>query len=373
MSEISWQLVHESDLDSEIITAWDGLAVARGRPYCAPGWMLSWGATPDGGSHVRIGVVRDAGRIIGVIPLVGRPLPPGGGMRYELLGSGTSFRIEPLAALGKQQTVARAFGELLASLTPRLRVLSLHGIDAESGWSGAIAAAYPGRHGARVVRRTSLHAPIVNTAGATDYEDWLRSKSRHFRQQAARDKRRFLRTGELRVASTAQELTRAMKAFVTLHLSRWRSLGRRSGLDYPSMPARLMAASEQLGPTRIRAAIAVVDDEIIGVDIFVRAGRVAASWNGGWLESYRAFRPGWLTILAGIEDAISLGVAEVDLGPGAHPYKYRLANRDTRVVSDRVIPHSLRSVPTYVYLIPEQVREATRRRHSPKHPVGDRP
>jgi CelD/BcsL family acetyltransferase involved in cellulose biosynthesis len=363
VSEISWQLVDASDLDSEIITAWDGLAVARGRPYCAPAWMLSWGAGPGDGAAVRIGVVRQADRIIGVVPLIGRPLPLGGALRYELLGSGTSFRIEPLAALGKQQPVAQATGELLASLTPPLGLLSLHGIDAASGWGEAIAAAYPG-HGARLTRHGRLPAPILRLEGVTDYQDWLRSKTQHFRKRAVGDRRKFLRTGEVRVASTPEELARAMKAFVALHLRRMRSVGR-SNLDFPSMPARLMAAAKQLGPARIRAVTAVLDGEIVSVDIFVRAGEVAAAWNGGWAESYRAFRPGWLTLLAGIEDAIDLGVSEVDLGPGAHPYKARLATRDASLVSDRVIPRSFRSLPTYLQLIPEQVREATRRRPSP--------
>jgi CelD/BcsL family acetyltransferase involved in cellulose biosynthesis len=369
VSEVSWQVVSESDLDADVVSAWDRLAVARGRPYCAPVWMLSWDGEPGDGSSVRIGVVRDADRIIGIVPLIGRPLPLRRALRYELMGSGTSFRIEPLAASGTQEAVARATAELLASLNPPLALLSLRGIDAESGWSEAIAAAYPGRHGARVARSTRLPAPILRLDGVSDYEGWLRSKTRHFRKEAARSRRAFLRTGELRVASTPQELNLAMTAFGTLHLHRMRSLGRRSSLDHPSMPARLIAAGERLGPDRIRASTALVGGEIISVDLFVRAGGVTASWNGGWLESYRAFRPGWLTLLAGIEDAISLGTTEVDLGPGAYPYKYRLATRDSCLVLDRVIPRTLRSAPSYLQVIPERVREVARRRSRSGQPA----
>lgn len=361
MRETSWEVVREADLDASVIAAWDELAVTRGRPYCAPAWMLSWGTEPEGRSHLRIGLVRERERVIGIIPLIGRPLPPGGGARYELLSSGTSYRIEPLAAPGKQEQVAAAGGELLGSLEPRVGVLSLHGIDPEAGWSEALAAVFPGK-GARLVRRAALHAPILSFDDAADYEAWLRTKTRHFRKRALSDKRRFLRTGELKIASTPAEMTRAIEAFVKLHLGRWRGRRRRSHLDHPSMPARLIAASERLGPTRLRASTAVVGDQLVAVDIFVLAGGVAAAWNGGWLESYAALRPGWLSLLSGIEDAIALGIAEVDLGPGAHPWKQRLATRDATVVSDRLLPRLPRSAATYAYLVPEQLREAARRR-----------
>ena len=104
------------------------------------------------------------------------------------------------------------------------------------------------------------------------------------------------------------------------------------------MPERLADAGERLGPDRLRAALAVVDGEVVAVDVFVRAGRVAAAWNGGWSEPHRSLRPGFLTLLAGIEDALESGVAEVDLGPGEHPWKERLATRDATVVTDRLMP-----------------------------------
>jgi CelD/BcsL family acetyltransferase involved in cellulose biosynthesis len=368
VGDVSWQVVGEPEPDSDVLEAWDGLAVARGRPYCAPGWMLSWGASARRRPHLRIGVVREGQRVIGVIPLAGRALPPGGGATYELLGSGIGYRIEPLAAPGKQELVAGAIAELLGSLRPVLGVLCLDGIDPESGWSGALAAAYPNGRGASVIRRTTLHAPILEIGDADSYEDWLRSKGRHFRKRAAGDRRKLLRSGRLELASTPAELTQAIRAFAALHLGRWRGR-RRSNLDFPSMQDRLLAAAQELGPERIRASIARVGEEIVSVDVFVHAGGVAASWNGGWLDSHRDLRPGWLTLLGGIEDAIERGAAEVDLGPGAHPWKRRLATRHATVVADRLLPRGPRSLATHLYLLPERIRETARRRPGPGAPA----
>lgn len=335
MSEIRWQVLTEPD--GETIDAWDRLAVELARPYCAPGWMLGWAGGACGEAEVRIGVVREDGRVIGVFPLAGRSRARGSGARYELLGSRIGYRIEPLAARGKREAVATAGAELLASLAPALGVLSLDGIDPEPGWCAALGGAFPG--GARIERDATLYAPALELGAAATYEEWLHSRGRHFRKRAAADRRRFLRQGRLEIAATAAELERAVDAFVSLHLARWRGRGE-SNLDFPSMGARLRAAAARLGPDRLRASLALVGDEIVSVDLFVHAGGVAASWNGGWLDSHRGLRPGWQTLSGGIEDAIERGVPEIDLGPGAHPWKERLATRDGTVVTERLLPRS---------------------------------
>jgi CelD/BcsL family acetyltransferase involved in cellulose biosynthesis len=332
VSQISWQVLSEEP-GSEILGAWDRLAIDRGRPYCAPGWMLGWGAPSGGESEPRIGVVREGERVIGLLPLAGRRPPSGEGARYELLGSGIGYRIEPLAASGRQRAVAGAAAEMLGSLSPALGVLSLDGIDAESGWGEALAAELPG--GANLTRRRTLYAPFLEIAGAATYEEWLESRGGHFRKRAAADRRRFLGAGRLEIASSAAELERAIGAFVSLHLARWRG---RSHLDFPSMAERLLAVGERLGPERLRASLAVIGGEIVSVDLFVHAGEVAASWNGGWLEAHSALRPGWQTLTNGIEDAIERGVREIDLGPGEHPWKRRLATRDGSVLAERLVP-----------------------------------
>src|SRR6185503_17320955 len=50
--------------------AWDALAVARSRPYCAPGWMLSWlGAVAPPDALLRACVVREGGELVAIAPL----------------------------------------------------------------------------------------------------------------------------------------------------------------------------------------------------------------------------------------------------------------------------------------------------------------
>ncbi len=184
VKEISWQVFTEAGLTSEILSGWDDLAIARGLPYCAPAWMLSWGAPFGDGPDIQVGVVREGGEIIGVIPLVYRPTRRGGVTGYELLGSGISFRIEPLCVAGRQSAVAKAVGEMLSALAPRAESLSLRGVDPDSGWSEAISKAYPGPRGAKIVDRQMISASTLQPSAAADYAGWLRTKSRNFRQEA---------------------------------------------------------------------------------------------------------------------------------------------------------------------------------------------
>jgi hypothetical protein len=299
--------------------------------------MLAWAEGTEGDGEVRIALARERDRIVGVLPLIGRGPQPGAGARYELLGSGIGYRIEPLAEPGARDAVAAAGGELLEGLDPALGVLALHGVDCGAGWGERLAGSYPG--GARLERESRLHASVLEFGDAAGYGEWLQNKSRHFRKHAGRDRRRFQRVGELRIASTPAELERAVTAFPDLHLGRFADRGR-SNLDYPRMAAQLKAAGERLGPDRLRAAMAIVDDEVISVDFFVRAGDTAASWNGGWRADHGDLRPGSVTLMAAIEDAIESGVRTIDLGPGAHPWKERFATRTAPVVSESVVPRA---------------------------------
>src|SRR4051812_15232323 len=83
--------------------AWDALAVALGRPFCAPAWALGWWrhAAPHGALGLRPVVVTDGDEVIGVAPFFAQRKSPGRA-DLRLLGAHTSHRIAPLAAAGRE-------------------------------------------------------------------------------------------------------------------------------------------------------------------------------------------------------------------------------------------------------------------------------
>ena len=98
--------------------AWDELALARGRPYCTPGWMLSWlraVAPPD--ALLRACVAHDDGDLVGIAPLWAQDGDPGG--RYGMLAERASAPLEPLCLPGREAEAAAAFGRMLGEVSPR--------------------------------------------------------------------------------------------------------------------------------------------------------------------------------------------------------------------------------------------------------------
>ena len=125
------------------LAAWDALAVARSRPYCAPGWMLSWlraVAPPD--ALLRACVVREGGELVAIAPLWAEGGDGGG--RYAMLSEHTASPVEPLCTAGRESEVAVAFGRLLADASPRPREIELKGAPAGSPWPQLLAEHVPG-------------------------------------------------------------------------------------------------------------------------------------------------------------------------------------------------------------------------------------
>src|SRR5262245_52265621 len=67
-------------------TEWDDLAIFSRAPYCSPVWMLAWWRTlASHGCALRVIVVRDGGRVVGVAPFYA--VRHGGGIHYRLLAA----------------------------------------------------------------------------------------------------------------------------------------------------------------------------------------------------------------------------------------------------------------------------------------------
>src|SRR5436309_11631377 len=81
---------------------WDALAVAAGRPFSAPAWMLPWWrhAAPRG-AQLRVVLVLEEDRLVGVGPFFA-DRAYGGLARYRVLAATRSYRAEPLSAPGRQ-------------------------------------------------------------------------------------------------------------------------------------------------------------------------------------------------------------------------------------------------------------------------------
>jgi CelD/BcsL family acetyltransferase involved in cellulose biosynthesis len=343
--------------------AWDELAVASGRPYCAPGWMLSWWrhAAPEG-ARLRVAVALDAGELVGIAPCFGERRPAGV-ERLRLLAAPVSYPTEPLAARGREREVAGALATALAEAVPRPRLIALEGIPSGSPWPGALADAWPGRLRPRVRREHSVPAPAVTLSGAA-YEDWLAAKSRNFRSQVRRARRGLEEAGgALRRIDDPEAIAEAVGELARLHHGR---MERKGGSDVmePTVETMLRAAARELAPAgRVWLWTVVADGAVAAALLFVAAGGVQSYWNGGFDDAFSDHRPGLQALVAAVEDGFERGLSVLDLGPGGQHYKSRLADREENLVSLSLGLRDARYPLTRLQLAPRELARRLPQEH----------
>ncbi len=309
---------------------WDALAVANGRPYCSPAWMLGWWHhVAEAGARLRAVAVTDEGALVGLAPFwVARRRSLLS--RYRLLGAGVAAPVEPLARPGHEREVAAVISSYLASATPRAALVALDGVPADSPWPHLLRDSWPARRPPRIVQESSRPLPTVDLEGG--YEEWFAARRPHFRQQVRRYRRRIEeRGGRFHMAEGVAELEPRLRAFARLHESRWVERGGTAALDARVERMLLQVARDAPDEQRFRLWCIDSDETAVSAHLMVAAGGAVSYWLGGFDEEWRAHSPAMLTVLAAIEDAFERGDRRLDLGPGGQEYKYRLADREERL------------------------------------------
>jgi CelD/BcsL family acetyltransferase involved in cellulose biosynthesis len=347
--------------------AWDALAVAASRPFCAPSWMLAWfeHVTSDA-SELRLVLVFDDDDLVGVAPYY-LTLGPGGLPVHRFLCCGVSTRIGPLAAPGYEERVAALIGSTLAGSEPRPRMVTFDGIEADSPWPAAMASGWPGRAGAWVHTDNALPAFIVDRGEGT-FDDWLAGRPRKFAKEVRRLRRRLAeRGGRLRLSSP-ESLDADLGELMRLHYARWEDRGGSGNLD-PAVEVMLRQASRELiAGERARLWVLELEDRVISAELMIAAGDELGSWGGGFDERCSNLAPGVLTLLAAIEDSFARGERRFYLGEGLESYKERLADPVEEVTWRTLFPRDSRYVATRARMLPPHFEYWARRRARPLDP-----
>ena len=351
----------EEALDA-VSSEWDALAVAAGRPYCSPAWMRAWwrAASPSG-ARLCVGVVRDGARVMGIAPLF--TSPRGAESEARLLCAGMSTRLDLLALDDEHERVSQAFAEALASLRPRLRALVFEGVERSSPWPRLIAASWPARLRPRVKTALELPAPTVDLQHG--FDAWLASRSRSFRRELLRVRRRWQELGAVIELSPPGRLDQDLEHLERLHRARWSSRGGSSNIDAGRRRMLAEAGRELLPTGRFRLFTVRVKGDVAAAELFVSAGGVVSAWGGGFDERWLSLSPSIVAVAAAVEDACARGERCLDLGEGAEPFKLRFGEAASPVVWTRLYPRTRRYPLTRAGVVPHELRHAIRRRLSP--------
>lgn len=332
------QTIVADDPDSltPFLAAWDALAVAQGRPFCAPAWMLSWWREArTGDARLRTVVVLEDGRLVGVGPFFAQ-VGLLGLTEMRLLAAGFCHRIGVLAAPGHEQPVAVAIARALAQMRPRPASVVFEGVDAEDPWPRLIAAAWPSRRPPRLRTDEEMDAPAIEVGGS--YEQWFDRRDAKWRSNTRRTARRL---GEKRVRARTSADEEAIEALLRLHHAGSERRGD-SNLGEGTRRA-IVAAARELGEEgRLMVALLESPDGPIAADLVVRAGATAAGWSKGFDPAWASYAPGLQATLLALRELAEQGVQSVDSGGGNDDWKRRLAEGNRPLVWRTLFPRGAR-------------------------------
>jgi CelD/BcsL family acetyltransferase involved in cellulose biosynthesis len=338
------------------LAAWDALAVERALPYCAPAWMLSWWrelAPPR--ARLRVAIALDGDELAGIAPCWSDA--SAGPERLRFLAAPVSAPTGPLAAAGREATVAPVLVEALAGAEPAPRVVGFDHVPREWPWPALFASAWPGARGAKLVETGRMSAPALSLDGVQDFDRWLKARSSNFRSQARQGRRRLAEAGAApRVLEDPAAIAAALPDLARLHHARRDPRGGSKVLDEAGRRMLAAAAHELAGTGRLWILEIAGPDRPVASQLFVAAGAGASYWNGGFDDAWSRCRPGLQGLMAAIEHAAARHFHDFDLGPGDQHYKSRMADGETTLVSLSLRPRDARYPLTAARLAPGDLR-----------------
>jgi CelD/BcsL family acetyltransferase involved in cellulose biosynthesis len=302
--------------DEALVAAWRDLAVRRSNPFLTPEWSRIAAATYPDEAPATI-VWRRGEEVRGVLPLVAAGRGPLALLRFPAARradwTGPACRAEDEAAMGA------AVSELLTESWGPRGALRLDRLDLDSAWPAALGGA-----GLATTAGREDVLPFI-AFDETGYEGYLAARSRNFRSQLGRRRRKLEREHGLafRMATDPAALDGDLDTFFALHDERFASRGEASSQDEDARRhLRLFAAAAlERGWLRLWTAEA--------------AAEPAAAWYGwrigerycyalaGLKQSFEQLALGTVLLAHTIEQAAAEGASIYDLMWGDEGYKSR--------------------------------------------------
>lgn len=306
-------------LDPATVDTWRELAVLRENPFLTPEWFAAWLESQPGEEPFLLLWRGREGELRGVLPLV-RAGGTSGLLRFAGARRGDWFT--PACRPEDEEPMAVACAELLAAERRRWRLLRLDRIDAGSAWpaalwasGGAIAAAKP--------RRGDV-LPFIGF-GEGGWEAYLAGRSRNFRSQLGRRRRKLERDHGLRFRMTddPQRLAADLASFHALHEERWRERGGSSSGDEGARRLQAAFATKALERGWLRLWIAEADGEPAAAWYGWRIGERYCYSLSGLAGRFEPLGLGTVLLAHTIEQAAAEGASTYDLMWGDESYKRR--------------------------------------------------
>jgi CelD/BcsL family acetyltransferase involved in cellulose biosynthesis len=292
---------------------WTSLASSTKNIFATWEWISVWWKHFGRSKTLLVSACRsEDGRMSALLPLYLWQRHPFRIVRF--LGHHGGDQLGPICLADHRPAVADALGRALSHW--RADVFVGERLACEEGWSSLL----PAKELAKEA------SPVLRFSSAT-WEDFLRSRSRNFREQARRRERK-LAEGHVvryRLANDPQRLERDLDTLFALHRARWG--GRGTSFSTREAFHRDFAACA-LDQGWLRLWFLDVDGEPRAACYGLRFGDVESFYQSGRDPSWNPYSVGFIILLHSIREALADGMTEYRLLRGEEPYKYRFANED---------------------------------------------
>jgi CelD/BcsL family acetyltransferase involved in cellulose biosynthesis len=314
-------LLGDREPGGSLVDAWRELAEIRENPFLTPEWFLAWMAeNPD--EEPWVIVCRDGEEVRGVVPLV--RVRNGASAVLRFAGARRGDWFTPACRVEDERAVGAACATLLRSERGAWHQLVLDRVDDASEWPQALWADGVERAVAPGPPRRVDALPYVGF-GEDGYAGYLAARSRNFRSQLGRRRRKLEREHGLsfRMTTEASELEADFDVFYRLHDERWEERGgsSSSGDEVRRMQRRFAAAALERG--WLRLWIAEADGEPRAAWYGWRLGDRYCYSLSGLASEYESFALGTVLLAHTIEQAAEEGATVYDLMWGDESYKSR--------------------------------------------------
>ena len=295
---------------------WTRLAGEMASPFSTWEWADCWWRRMDPGGELALRACRDeVGTTVAILPLYVRRRGPLRVVRF--VGQGPADQLSPICAPADRERTARALRRALDEGIGGWNTAVLERLPGEQGW--------PGMLGLPVSRREP--SPVLEAEGM-DFEAWLKSRSKNFRDQVRGRERKLAKAHDLqfRLTEDPERLDADFDELVRLHHLRFGETSRAFDPPRDALHRDFARAALERGILRLWT---------LDLD-----GRPAAAWlgyrMGGTEWYYQAGRDpdlerasvGFVLMAHTIRAALNDGMGEYRLLLGDESYKDRFASAD---------------------------------------------
>lgn len=289
--------------------AWDALAVSAGSIFATRTWLECWWhhfghGTPivvadDASTPSAIVAVHCTGRLLRRVRFVGHGYA-------DVLGVVAADRADPRSVELLRQALEECQWDVFVA----------QDVPVDSGWCAALGG----------IELRGVASPLVRL-DTTDWDVFLRTKSKNFREQLRRRERKLAANFDVAFRmATSGTLAADFDTLFALHRARW-------GADAPFAAPASRSFHEEVGRAALRHSwlrlwtleldgrpvASLLGYRFAGADYFVQGGRD---------PDYESWSVGSLLLNHTVRVAVEDGMGEYRLLRGDESYKWKLANDD---------------------------------------------